>query len=201
MLNALLLRVTVPALRAVAVQIAWDRSRSSLDLLTDRLRIDEDSAWAIFTPRTDVLGKANDDGHEVAFFMRDAFQRPYLWSYTYDGDSQTVTRYLYTAAAAPPTADERYTGVTQFSSRTYPVTALQDPSSAIYSPLYDDAHLSAAAVHFLGDVRPEVAGGNAITFVRMRAPGAAHDMELTTQTAPSGFTIVLQYTPAPQAAP
>ena len=197
MLNVLLLRVTVPALRVLALQTTRDRSRSAMDLLADRLRIDEDSAWAIFTPPTDVLGRRNEDGHEIAFFMRDGSQRAYFWSYTYDRESQTVTRYLYRSIGAQPTADEQYAGIAQFAARTYPVTALQDPKTAVYSPLYDGAHLTAATVTFFGAAHPEVAGGNAITLVQMRAPGLARDVALVTQTAPTGFTIVLEYTPAP----
>lgn len=196
-LNVLLLRLTVPALRALAVQTARDGPRSSVDLLEDRLRIDEDSAWAIFTPPADVWGLRNDDGHEVAFFMRDGSQHAYFWSYTYDRDAQTVTRYLYGAIGAQPTQDEQFPGIAQFLSRTYPVTALQDPGAAVYSPLYAGAHLIPAAVRFLGPGHPEVAGGNAITLVQMRARALARDVELVTQTAPTGFTIVLQYTPAP----
>jgi type II secretory pathway pseudopilin PulG len=197
MLNLLLLRVTVPALRVLALQTAREGSRSAMDLLVDRLRIDVDSAWAIFTPPADALGHSNDDGHEVAFFMRDGSGRAYFWSYTYDRESQTVTRYLYRSIGAPPTADERYTGLTQFTSHTYPVTALQDPKTAVYSPLYDGAHLTAAAVTFFGAAHAEVAGGNAITLVQMRAPALARDLALVTRTAPTGFTIVLEYTPAP----
>jgi hypothetical protein len=49
--------------------------------------------------------------------------------------------------------------------------------------------------------RPWIAGGNQITYVRIETMQSARILELSTQTAPSGFTVVLLYTPSPSPSP
>ncbi len=148
-------------------------------------------------PSTDVDGLPNDDGHELDFFTRDGANQSYFWAYNYDAASKTLTRYLYSQPGGTAVFDEAYTGITKFYAHTYPVTALQDKSSKIYCPLYDNAQLVPGAVRFYGPSHPDIAGGNQITYVRLEAPTNVEDMQLTTATAPSGFTVVLQYTPNP----
>ena len=194
-------------LRLVSSTVHWsavaaqrNADSASVGELTDRWRIEEDSAWAIFTPPSDVHGSSNADDHELDFFTRDGKNRSYFWSYTYDAASQTLTRYLYSAPGAAPVKDEVYAGVTKFVAHTYPVTALQDTSTPVYSPLYANAALQAGAVRFYPAGAPWIAGGNQITYVRIETASQLREMQLSTQTAPSGFTIVLSYTPAPAAA-
>ncbi len=196
-LGMLLVRVISLGLNAITIQTQRDAEHAAVDRLADRWRAEEDSAWAIFTPGTDVDGLPNDDGHELDFFTRDGANQSYFWAYNYDAASKTLTRYLYSQPGGTAVFDEAYTGITKFYAHTYPVTALQDKSSQIYCPLYDNAQLVPGAVRFYGPSHPDIAGGNQITYVRLEAPTNVEDMQLTTATAPSGFTVVLQYTPNP----
>lgn len=191
LLGGLLLRTSISALHWTALQSQRVHEHAQIGELVDRLESEEDSAWAIFTPYA--------DGHEVDFFTRDGQNQPYFWAYTYDADAQTLTRSIYSTLGGARLTDIIYTGITAFYAHTYPLTALQDPSSKIYSPLYAGATLTPGSVAFFPG--SEVAGGNQITYVRIDGPTLARELQLSTQTAPSGFTVVLQYTPAPTATP
>lgn len=166
--------------------------------LRDRLEIDSDSAWAIFTPPADVFGQSNTDGHEVDFFARDAHSRPYFWAYEYSSAAQTVQRYLYANPGDPAVPDgPPVGGVTAFSAQTFPLTALSDPSAPLYSALYAGVRLAPATVRFGFPGADWIAGGNQLTYVRARWAGTADALVLATQTAPTGFTVVVRYTPSP----
>jgi type II secretory pathway pseudopilin PulG len=200
-LGFFLLRATGSLLHWSSLQAQRNTEHASIAQLEDRWDAEERSAWAIFTPNADVNGASNADGHELDFFTRDAKSQSYFWAYNYDAAHHTLTRYLYGSPGGPPTAAQTYSGITKFYAHTYPVTALQDRSSKIYSPLYDGAHLTAGVVRFYGASKPEIAGGNQITYVRIEGPTLIREIELATDTAPSGFTVVLQYTPAPADTP
>ena len=197
MLSYFLVRTTAMTLHWSSMQAQRNVEHASMEELVDRWRAEEDSAWAIFTPDTDVNGVANGDGHEVDFFTRDAKYQSYFWAYNYDAQAKTLMRYQYAAPGGTPVVDTTYGGITTFYVHTYPVTALQDRSSKVYSPLYDGATLLPGAVRFYGAAYPQIAGGNQITYLRVESPTMVREMQLSTQTAPSGFTVVLQYTPAP----
>jgi type II secretory pathway pseudopilin PulG len=192
---------------ALAGAFHWNASlgqrrtaQTAIAALADRLEADADSAWAIFTPPLDVYGSPNSDGHELDFFLRDAQNRAHFWAYRYDKTDRQIQRLVYAAPSDTPTADGAPLRGADFLARTYPVTALQDPQALIYSPLYRDAALQAAQVRFDPD-RPWIAGGNQIAYVRLRSAQSARELQLSTQTAPSGFTIVLRYTPSPSGSP
>ncbi|HEY8297508.1 MAG TPA: hypothetical protein VIG32_05755, partial [Candidatus Baltobacteraceae bacterium] len=191
-----LLSVLQHVLRWNATLNARDNEHAALEALVNRWEAEADSSWAIFTPTRDVRGADNTDRHELDFFMRDGRGRDSFWAYTYDKTSHSLQRYLYAQPGAVPQADGAAIGeVRSFAATTYPITALQDPASPIYQPLYGGGPLRPAAVHF--GYGPDVAGGNAITQVRIVGTTYARLLELSTQTAPSGFTIVYRYTPAP----
>ena len=196
-----LLTATTGVLHWSAMLAGRERAEATIAALSDRLEAEEDSAWAIFTPPTDVLGASNADGHEVDFFTRDAQSRAYFWAYRYDAAARSLQRYLYASPGATPIADgPPLSDITNFFAQTYPVTALQDPSGPIYSALYNGAPLVPATVRFGFADRPWIAGGNQITFVRIETMQSVRTLDLTTQTAPSGFTVVLRYTPSPSPA-
>ena len=113
-------------------------------------------------------------GNQLQFYRRDGFVQTHISTY-----------------ASP------ITGAGTFSAQTYPITSLQDPNSPIYDPLYLGAQLLPSAVAFAAGAR----GGNAITAVTLSSEHYTHTLLLTTRTAPSGFTIVLRYTPAPSPTP
>ncbi len=194
-----LLQSTVSLLHWSGLQAQRDVEAASIGELVDRWQADADSAWAIFTPARDVNGVSNGDGHEVDFFTRDAKYQSYFWAYTYDVAARTLTRYLYAAPGSAPAVDQTYAGITGFYAHTYPVTALADSSSKVYSPLYGAATLTPGAVRFYGAANPSIAGGNQITYLRIDTPSRAREMRLVTNTAPTGFTVVLDYTPRPSA--
>ncbi len=183
-----------------AIQAQRDAEHAAIGELVDRWTAEEDSAWAIFTPPADVFGTANADGHEIDFFTRDGKNQSYFWAYDYDAQTHTLTRYIYNAPGATPVKDIAYTGITKFLAHTYPVTALQDASTPIHSALYDNAALHSGIVHFYPS-KPWIAGGNNITYLRVEGTTMVREMQLVTQTAPTGFTVVLRYTPAPAATP
>jgi len=173
---------------------------ASLGAITDRLEADEDSAWSIFVPSNDVLGIPNGDGHEVDFFARDGLNRDYFWAYRFDNAARKVQRYLYEPGRKPVQLGSSFGGITAFTAKSYELTDLQRPSSAIYSPLYAAGTLRAASVPFDDPKASSLTGGNAIVGLRITTPANGREMQLSTQTAPSGFTIVLNYTPPPNAA-
>lgn len=188
-------------LLASRLQVSRDAAQGAIFQLTDNLTTEEDDAWAIYVPPNDVFGKSNGDGHEVDFFARDGKQQPYFWAYTFDSSAQTLTRYRFASPNGTPTKDVTYSGITAFSAQTYPVTALKDSRTPIYSALYASAALQSGIVHFYPGM-PWIAGGNNITDVHIEASGGfRRDLELVTTTAPSGFTVVLNYTPSPTPSP
>jgi prepilin-type N-terminal cleavage/methylation domain-containing protein len=195
-------------LSTIASAFRWNASfagrrvaESAAGSLAERLEAEEDSAWAIFTPPRDAYGSPNADGHELDFFLRDAQNRAHFWAYCYDKAKHSVQRLLYARSGEPAVADGApLAGIDDFFARTYPVSALQDPGSPIYSALYDGAELQPAEVRF-DLTQPWIAGGNQITYLRIAWAQSARELQLSTQTAPSGFTIVLRYTPAPSSTP
>jgi prepilin-type N-terminal cleavage/methylation domain-containing protein len=198
-IGTLLLRSAIAMLHWTTLQAARNTEHAQIGELVDRLEADEDSAWAIFTPPKDVHGSSNADGHELDFFNRDGKNQAYFWAYNYDSSAQTLTRYLYSTLGGTPISDVTYSGINAFYARTYPITALKDASSKIYSPLYEGAALTPGAVTFFPGTG--IAGGNQITYVRVAGPTLVRELQLSTQTAPSGFIVELQYTPAPTPTP
>jgi prepilin-type N-terminal cleavage/methylation domain-containing protein len=193
---------------AIAQALRWNAAFSqhrmaeaAIGFLADRLEAEEDSAWAIFAPPLDAYGSSNADGHEVDFFFRDAQSRAHFIAYCYHKTKHRIQRLLYAKTGGAPAADGApISGIDDFFAQTYPVTALQDPDSLVYSDLYRSAALHRAEVRF-DRAQPWIAGGNQITYVRVRSAQTTREFQLSTQTAPSGFTIVLRYTPAPSNSP
>ena len=176
-------------------------AETAIGSLADRLEAEEDSAWSIFTPPLDTSGSSNADGHEVDFFFRDAQNRAHFIAYSYDKTEHRVQRLVYAKPGGIPAPDGApVSGIDEFLAQTYPVTALQDPGSLVYSELYRSAELHPAQVRF-DRTQPWLVGGNQITFVRLVSAHITREFQLSTQTAPSGFTIVLRYTPAPSNTP
>lgn len=196
LLGLLLFHVLGQLLLAGRLQAQRDTAQDAVLRLTDNLTTEEDDAWAIYVPPADALGKSNGDGHEVDFFARDGRQQPYFWAYNYDASAHTLTRYRFGSPGGAASADVTYSDITGFSARTYPVTALQDASTPVYSPMYASATLQSGIVQFYPGM-PWIAGGNNITDVHIEAEGYRRDVQLATSTAPSGFTVVLNYTPSP----
>jgi hypothetical protein len=114
----------------------------------------------------------------------------------YDPATNAVTGYAYAPGEAP-VAGETYEGVTAFHARRFPISDLAKASSDIYDPLFAGAALVPVDVAFGWD--PAATGGNELARVRVAAPGVDRTLLLASGTAPSHFTVIVDYTPAPPA--
>ena len=174
------------------------RARSAADRLEERLAGDAGGAWSVFVPPRDVFGVRNADGHEVDFVTEDAAHRTFWWAYGYDGATQRVTAYAY-APGGVPEAGETYDGIGAFAAHAHPVTDLLQPASEIYDPLFAGTTVGPIVVPF--GWSSAAAGGNGLVRVRLRGGGVARDALLAAGTAPTRFTVVVEYTPAPSPTP
>ena len=172
------------------------QARTSIDRLEERLTSDAATAWSIFVPARDVNGAANGDGHELDFVTEDASHRSYWWSYTFDPRAQCITRYAY-APGSPPIAGDTYGDVNGMIAQTFAITDLARPGSDAYDPLF--AGMTVRAVDVDYGWGSAAAGGNHVVRVRVRGLGVDRTTFLASATAPSHFTIVVKYTPPPQA--
>lgn len=169
------------------------RGESAAEHFIDRITAEAATAWAVYVPPRDVLGDDDADGHEVDFFSEDGAHRTYSWAYRYDASAKTLTRYAFAAGAAPVAGESLR--LDAFHAQTIPASAVSVPGSALYDPLFalaappDVSHAFAAL--------PAARGGNAMTRVALSAGGVPFDAVIASATAPTAFTIVVRYTPAP----
>lgn len=169
-------------------------ARSTVDRLAERLMTDASSAWSAFVPARDVLGNANGDGHEIDFVSEDASHRSYWWAYDFDSRATRVTVYAY-APGTPPSAGDVYSGIGAFAGETHALSELANPASDVYDPLFSADTLTPVDVPF--EWGGNAVGGNHLVRVRVTAEGIDRTMLLATGTAPTHFTIVVDYTPPP----
>jgi len=169
---------------------------NAMGRLTERLSSESASAWAVFVPPNDVLGQNNGDGHELDFFAEDGSHRPYAWAYRYDALAKTLTRYAYAPGVAPQ-AGEIIGNFDAFVAQAADVTALANPSDPAYDALF--SHATASSVRYTFAAMPPAVGGNGIVRVSVAADGVTQTDILASGTAPTSFTIVETYTPAPLA--
>ncbi len=193
-IGALLIWLTHATVLAAAHLDQRLSAGSTTDRLADRISADASSAWSIFVPARDVLGNANADGHEVDFVSEDASHRSYWWAYNFDPHASNVTVYSY-APGTPPSSGDVYAGVTSFSAETHALTDLANPASDVYDALFAGDVLTPVDVPF--DWGGNAVGGNHLVRVRVAAEGIDRTMLLATGTAPSHFTVVVDYTPPP----
>jgi hypothetical protein len=172
-------------------------ARSATDRLAERLESDAAGAWSVFVPDDDVFGASNADGHELDFATEDASHRTYWWAYGYAASTQRVTAYVY-APGSKPIAGDVFDGIGGFGAESRRVTALSDPRSDVYDPLFAGTTVTAVDFDF-GWSTALANGGNGLTRVQLQAPGVDRTILLSSATAPTHFTVVVQYTPAPPA--
>lgn len=116
----------------------------------------------------------------------------YHWAYNYNGASQTLTRYTVGASGSPQPGPITG-GITAFLAQNYAANEIADPSSPIYDPLFSG--LSVSPVSYAlpdGSV-----AGNGFVRITMSAAGTGLRELLATNIAPTQFTVIVQYTPAP----
>lgn len=167
-------------------------ARSQSDQLVERMRSEAMSAWSISVPASDVNGNSNADGHEIDFGTEDQTRARYLWCYLFDAGARTVTRYTL-APGASPQAGPVYSQITAFSAQAFPASAVSQPSSALYDPLFAGAMVTPVSYQL-----PDGSlAGNAFVNVAVGAAGTSRSVLLATGVAPTQFTVIVQYTPEP----
>jgi prepilin-type N-terminal cleavage/methylation domain-containing protein len=169
-------------------------ARTSTDRLADRLAADAASAWSVFVPANDVLGASNADGHELDFASEDASHRTYWWAYRYDPAAQCVVDYAY-RPGSPPVAGDVYGAVAGFTAQTHAVTDVTDAASDVYDPLF--AAATVTPVDFDYGWGAQALGGNHLVRVDVAATGINRTLLLASATAPTHFTVIVDYTPPP----
>ena len=172
------------------------KAQATLDRLVERWETESATAWSVFAPATDIFGQPNDDGHELDLATVDSRRRPSFRAYYYKAATRQLVEYTYGSPGARPVATGNTSeSISAFDARTYRASALGDSASPFFDPLFAGARIADAAVPLrLG---PDALGGNRITRVHIAADRLDRLAVLASETAPSGFTIVMTYTPAP----
>lgn len=178
---------------------AAQRSRTDIAHLLDQWEADQSSAEAVFIPDADVLGADNrTTPHEVAFYSKDASNRPYFWAYYYDGAQQTLQRYDYANPGSPASKDgNAFEAITRFAPSLHALSEISNSSSPIYMPIFSGARDYDVKL----GMGASVVGGTHIVHVDIATAKESVPVELEAGGAPSGFTVVLNYTPAPKPTP
>jgi hypothetical protein len=194
-LTWLLVRLGSQTIFAAAHANARLDARSATDRLAERLESDAAGAWSIFVPETDVFGANNADAHELVFATQDASHRTYWWAYGYSPATQRVTVYAYAPGSAPVAGDV-FEGITGFGAESHPATDLTNPRSDIFDALFSGTTVTPVDFDF-GWSNALANGGNRLTRVRLQATGVDRTILLSTATAPTHFTVVVEYTSPP----
>ncbi len=167
-------------------------ARTGTEQLLERMRSEAASAWSISVPASDLDGQSNADGHEVDFTTQDATRRTYRWAYRYDASARSLTRFAV-AAGASPEPGAVLSGITAFSAKSYPATAIADAASPIYDPLFAGASVVPVS-YALNDGS---VAGNGFVEIAITGAGVSRSELLSTSIAPTQFTVVIEYTPTP----
>lgn len=174
---------------------AATNAQAALDGLAERWYAQSATAWSVFTPAIDVLRASNADGHEFDIATVDSQRRPSFRAYRYDAATHTLTEYAYASPGSAPIVGSAVADVSAFEAHTYPASALADGTSPAYDPLFARAHIENADVAV--GLGAEALGGNRITRIRIASEREDRTIVLSSETAPSNFTVVLTYTPSP----
>jgi type II secretory pathway pseudopilin PulG len=178
---------------------ASQHARAEVAHLLDQWESDQSSADAVFIPDSDVLGADNTTlPHEVDFYTKDASSRPYYWAYLYDAAAQTLQRYDYPNPGAAASKDGNpFTAITKFAPSLHAISEVTNASSPIYMPIFASAQNYDVPL----GAGNKVVGGTHIVHIVLATANETVPVELEAGGAPSGFTVVLNYTPAPKATP
>ncbi len=174
---------------------AATNAQATLDGLTERWYAQSATAWSVFTPAIDVLKTSNGDGHEFDIATVDSQRRPSFRAYRYDANAHALTEYAYASPGSAPIVGNTVADVSTFEAHTYSASALSDNASPAYDPLFADSHIENADVAV--GLGAEALAGNRITRIHITSEHEDRSIVLSSETAPSSFTIVLTYTPPP----
>ena len=165
---------------------------AAAQVLLARLDAESASAWAVYVPPSDIDGIANADGHELDFYTEDGAHRSYSWAYLFNAKQQTVTRYAYGAGST--VATDTFAPIASFAVRSVPASQL-----GANDPLFSGA--AAQDVRYPIPSLPSAIAGNAAVFLHVVSTGVELNDALTSATAPTTFTVVINYTPSPAPLP
>ena len=194
-LTWLLVRLASETIFAASHLNARLDARSATDRLAERLESDAAGAWSIFVPATDVFG-ATTPTHTNSTSQRKMRRTTRIWwAYGYAPASQRVTVYAYTPGSAPIPGDV-FDGITGFGAESHPVADLSDPRSDVYDALFAGTTVTPVDFDF-GWSNALANGGNRLTRVQLEATGVDRTLLLSSATAPTHFTVVVEYTPPP----
>jgi hypothetical protein len=181
----------------------------TLDQTTDEMRGDADTAFAVFVPTRDVMGRPNAGAagaHEIDFYTRTDSGTIASWAYYFDAGAHTLRRFDYDASGhvgeatrANGTIDvtARYpalTGVIDFRASTLQASDLVRPENLYanaIAPALGGAAPKALPVGFSapGDTRGDRFGGNVTVQVAIATEHGSQTLHLVTAALPSGFTV------------
>jgi type II secretory pathway pseudopilin PulG len=150
------------------------QSSSAAERLAERLETEAASAWAVYAPGPS----------EVDFFSEDGSHRAYTWSYAYDAATKMVAR----------SSGERFGPFDSFS-----VTAVSVAQLGAIDPLFSGARATPVTYRYAASA--QAIGGNALVDVHVAGSGVDRTMLLASATAPTTFTVVVNYTPSPAPVP
>jgi hypothetical protein len=196
-----------------------EAGKAAAQAVVDALSRDCASAIACFTPSNDVGNHSNTDGHEVAFYTRDAHGTGKFWSYCYKakGTSNcvgspaagTVTLYgPYAWNALPqnggtgvPTMGAVAANITGFTASTITASQLLNTTT---NPLTAAIFVQAGYTSIVNVQRqtgyPGVLAGNNVTIVRLATQGLTREVHLLAGVRPTHVTTIIgQITPPPNA--
>jgi hypothetical protein len=203
------LLVTRAFLGATAASATSTAGTLTLEAQIDEWRSEATTAFAVFIPAADVMGRPNLDGatpHEFDFYAKTDTAATMYWAYYYDAAAQTMQRFDYDLSGRRGEAD-RTTGaidtsaqypvlpnVTSFTVATVEANTLTSPASVYASaiaPLFGSATPKPLPVGFDdgGPPRTDLYGGNATVQLQITAAHGSRSIELSSGAMPSGFTV------------
>ena len=191
---------TFGMLHARATAAARFNDRAAIAALIAAIRSDNETATGFTIPATDSSALPNLDAHAFELRTRAAGLAEQIVEYRWVAADATqpprVLRSLIDASgASAPTVTQSYAGITALSARSIALSALSALSGggSDADPLFAGATLHDVTID-LGD---GASAGNALLAVTIATAHALRTLRLANLAAPTHFTYVLQYTPAP----
>jgi type II secretory pathway pseudopilin PulG len=197
-------------LAASAASATSSRGALTLEQQIDDMRSDAATAFAVFIPTIDVMGRPNNANgvtpHEVDFYTKTDTGAQAFWAYYFDPVAQTLQRFDYDAAGHRGAADRTtglidvgasypiLPGVSTFNVATLEANDLIGTNNvygAAVAPLFAGASPKPLPVGFDdgGPPRTDLYGGNTTVQITLATTNASRTIHLTTAALPSGFTV------------
>ena len=188
---------TIGLLHARTIAAARLNDRAAIAALIAAIRSDNETATGFAIPATDSAGAPNLDAHAFDLRTRDAGfgERivEYRWVAAGGAQPASVLRSeLDPSGVAAPVLAQRYAGITALAARSVALSALAGGGSD------GDALFAGATLHDVAvDLGDGASAGNALLAVTIASAHTRRTVRLANLAAPTHFTYVLPYTPAP----